>query len=108
MLMGRSLAFALLSVAGATVPAPAKIHPADRAAGFVYVHSELSGQTTAGNAERISLPLADGADSTNLTAQIAQHRRYRLEPRVRRVALDVQSVTQAQPILVRELPQRVA
>lgn len=99
--LSRSFALAGLLVAGASAPALAKIHPGDRVAVLVYNHPELSGQTTVDDAGRISLPLAGGVDTTNLDpSQIAQRVRYQLKPFVRKVAVDVQLVTQAQSIFV--------
>jgi protein involved in polysaccharide export with SLBB domain len=83
------------------VPAFAKIHTGDRVAVVVYNHPELSGQTTVDGAGQISLPLAGSVDTTNLDpAQIAQKLRYRLQPYVRKVAVDVQLVSQAQSVFV--------
>jgi protein involved in polysaccharide export with SLBB domain len=47
------------------------------------------------------LPLAGGVDATNLDpAELAQRVRFRLQPYVRKVAVDVQLVAQAQSIFV--------
>ncbi len=88
-------------LAGATLPALAKVHPGDRVSVVVYNHPELSGQTTVDGSGRISLPLAGGVDTTNLDPpQIAARVQYRLKPYVRKVAVDVQLVSQAQSIFV--------
>lgn len=88
-------------VVSAAMPAVAKIHPGDRVAVLVYNHPELSGQTTVDGSGKISLPLAGGVDTTNLDpSQIAQRVRYRLQPYVRKVAVDVQIVSQGQSIFV--------
>jgi polysaccharide export outer membrane protein len=98
---GRTLALVALLTAAATTAAEAKIHPGDRVAVLVYNHPELSGQTTVDGTGKISLPLAGGVDTTNLDpAEIAQRVRYRLQPYVRKVAVDVQLVSQAQSIFV--------
>jgi protein involved in polysaccharide export with SLBB domain len=99
--MRRSSAFAALFIACVAAPALAKIHPGDRVAVLVYNHPELSGQTTVDGSGHISLPLAGGVDTTNLDpSQVAQRVRYRLAPYVRKVAVDVQLVSQAQSIFV--------
>jgi polysaccharide export outer membrane protein len=100
-MLGRTLALTAVLIAGATAPALAKVHPGDRVAVLVYNHPELSGQTTVEGSGRISLPLAGGVDTTNLDpAQIAQRIRYRLQPYVRKVAVDVQLISQAQSVFV--------
>jgi len=99
--LGRSAALGVVLVVAATAPALAKIHPGDRVAVIVYNHPELSGQVTVDGSGYISLPLAGGVATTNLDpAQIAQQVRYRLQPYVRKVAVDVQLVAQAQSVFV--------
>lgn len=100
-MLSRSAVVATALVVAVAGPVFAKVHPGDRVAVLVYNHPELSGQTTVDGSGRISLPLAGGVDTTNLDpAQIAQRVRYRLEPYVRKVAVDVQLVSQAQSIFV--------
>jgi protein involved in polysaccharide export with SLBB domain len=100
-MLNRSLVIAAALIAATTVQAVAKVHPGDRVAVLVYNHPELSGQSTVDGSGRISLPLAGGVDTTNLDpAQIAQAVRYRLAPYVRKVAVDVQLVSQGQSIFV--------
>jgi protein involved in polysaccharide export with SLBB domain len=100
-MLGRSCVLAAILVVGATGQAIAKVHPGDRVAVLVYNHPELSGQSVVDGAGRISLPLAGGVDTTNLDpAEIAQRVRYRLAPYVRKVAVDVQLVSQGQSIFV--------
>lgn len=100
-LLWQRLALVVVLIAVATTPAFAKIHPGDRVAVLVYNHPELSGQTTVDGAGTISLPLAGGVDTTNLEpSQVAQRVRYRLQPYVRKVAVDVQLISQAQSIFV--------
>jgi len=99
--LGRTAAFAALAAIAATAPAIAKVHPGDRIAVLVYNHPELSGQTVVDGAGKVSLPLAGGVDTTNLdAAEIAQRVRYRLKPYVRKVAVDVQVVSQGQSLFV--------
>lgn len=99
LLRGTALAAALVVALGG--PALAKVHPGDRVAVLVYNHPELSGQTTVDGSGKISLPLAGGVDTTDLDpAEIAERVRYRLQPYVRKVAVDVQLVSQAQSIFV--------
>ena len=100
-MMGRTLAISAMLVASAAAPAIAKVHPGDRVAVLVYNHPELSGQATVDGSGNISLPLAGGVNTTNLdAAQISQRVRYRLQPYVRKVAVDVQVLSQAQSIFV--------
>jgi protein involved in polysaccharide export with SLBB domain len=100
-LLWQRLALVVVLIAVATTPAFAKIHPGDRVAVLVYNHPELSGQTTVDGAGTISLPLAGGVDTTNLEpSEIAQRVQYRLRPYVRKVAVDVQLVSQAQSVFV--------
>ncbi len=100
-LPGRTLIAAAVLFAGAALPALAKVHPGDRVSVVVYNHPELSGQTTVDGSGKISLPLAGGVDTTNLDpSQIAARVQYRLKPYVRRVAVDVQLVSQAQSVFV--------
>jgi protein involved in polysaccharide export with SLBB domain len=103
-MLGRTLALTAVLI-GAVEPAlaltVAKIHPGDRVAVLVYNHPELSGQTTVDGSGRISLPLAGDVDANNLDpAQIAQQVRFRLQPYIRKVAVDVQLVSQAQTLFV--------
>jgi protein involved in polysaccharide export with SLBB domain len=100
-MLSRRAALCALLIASSASPALAKIHPGDRVAVLVYNHPELSGQTTVDGSGKISLPLAGGVDTTNLEPpQVAQQVRYRLEPYVRKVAVDVQVVSQAPSIFV--------
>ncbi len=100
-ILGRTLALSAMFIASAAAPAIAKVHPGDRVAVLVYNHPELSGQATVDGSGFISLPLAGGVDTTNLDAmQISQRVRYRLQPYVRKVAVDVQVLSQAQSIFV--------
>jgi protein involved in polysaccharide export with SLBB domain len=92
---------ALLLAASIVTPAAAAVHPGDRVAVLVYNHPELSEQTIVDGSGKISLPLAGGVDTTNLDpAQIAARVRYALKPYVRKVAVDVQLVTQGASIFV--------
>jgi protein involved in polysaccharide export with SLBB domain len=100
MSLRRSVLAAIL-VGVVASPALAKVHPGDRVAVLVYNHPELSEQTTVDGSGRISLPLAGDVDTTNLSpGEIASRVRYRLQPYVRKVAVDVQLVSQAQSIFV--------
>ncbi|MGD0475930.1 MAG: polysaccharide biosynthesis/export family protein [Candidatus Velthaea sp.] len=93
--------FVAVLIALATTPALAKLHPGDRVAVLVYNHPELSGQSTVDGSGNISLPLAGGVDTTNLDpSQVAQKVRYRLQPYVRKVAVDVQLLAQGQSVFV--------
>lgn len=100
-MLGRRCALVAILITSVVTPAFAKVHPGDRVAVLVYNHPELSGQTTVDGAGKISLPLAGGVDTTNLDpAQIAQRVRYQLRPFVRKPAVDVQLVSQAQSVFV--------
>lgn len=100
-MLGRRCALVAMLIASVVTPAFAKVHPGDRVAVLVYNHPELSGQTTVDGAGKISLPLAGGVDTTNLDpAEIAQRVRYKLRAYVRKPAVDVQLVTQAQSVFV--------
>src|SRR5664279_5226107 len=100
-MLSRRAALCAFLVASLASPALAKIHPGDRVAVLVYNHPELSGQTTVDGSGKISLPLAGGVDTTNLEpSQVAQKVRYRLQPYVRKVAVDVQLLAQGQSVFV--------
>jgi protein involved in polysaccharide export with SLBB domain len=100
-MLRRTLSITAVIIAGAMSPAVAKIHPGDRVAVLVYNHPELSGPTTVDGSGRISVPLAGNVDATNLDpAQIAEKLRYRLQPYIRKVAVDVQLVAQGQSVFV--------
>jgi polysaccharide export outer membrane protein len=100
-MLSRRAALCAFLVASLASPALAKIHPGDRVAVLVYNHPELSGQTTVDGSGKISLPLAGGVDTTNLEPpQVAQRVRYQLQPYVRKAAVDVQLISQAQSVFV--------